>query len=98
VLRTAPRIGISILAAHQESVSRQLATRGADLVWRVTRDGAVLISDASAWFETSLEKEITAGDHTIVVLNVHNLGSDPDIAPLVFHASAYRHLHFEDGQ
>jgi flavin reductase (DIM6/NTAB) family NADH-FMN oxidoreductase RutF len=39
-----------------------------------------------------VEREIDAGDHHIAVLRVHDLHAEPDIAPLVFHASQYRRL------
>lgn len=95
VLRTAGRLGISVLGAHQEAASRQLSSRAgerfAELAWRSTGDGAVLLSDASAWLECSIEREIAAGDHDIVVFRVHDLGAT-DTMPLVFHRSSYRQL------
>ena len=94
-LRSADRLGISVLGDHQESVSRQLSSRDgarfAGLSWRATDDGAVLLSEASAWFDCSLEQEIPAGDHDIVLLRVHDLGAT-EVMPLVFHGSTYRQL------
>ncbi|HTX82282.1 MAG TPA: flavin reductase family protein [Streptosporangiaceae bacterium] len=94
-LRTAERLGISVLGAHQESASRQLSSRDgkrfAGLRWRSTDDGAVLLHEASAWFDCSIEREIPAGDHDIVLLRVHDLGAS-EAMPLVFHGSAYRRL------
>ena len=99
-LRTAPYIGVSVLGSTQESVSRQLAAKGVDrfdgLSWRTTPGGAVLLDGSGAWFETSVEDQMRAGDHDIVVLRVHDLGSDPTVSPLVFHGSAYRRLHVEE--
>jgi flavin reductase (DIM6/NTAB) family NADH-FMN oxidoreductase RutF len=95
VLRAAGRLGISVLGAHQETASRQLSSRDGDrfagLRWRATDDGAVLLHEASAWFECSIEREIAAGDHDIVLLRVHDLGAS-EAMPLVFHGSAYRQL------
>jgi flavin reductase (DIM6/NTAB) family NADH-FMN oxidoreductase RutF len=94
-LRSADRLGISVLGDHQEQASRQLsspaAKRFAGLDWRATAGGAVLLSEASAWFDCSLEQEIPAGDHDIVLLRVHDLGAS-EIMPLVFHGSGYRQL------
>ena len=96
LLRTAPRLGVSILSAAQESAGRQLGRRGADrfagLDWRATTDGAVLLDGASGWLDTSIEQQIQAGDHDIVVLAVHDLDADHDVRPLVFHASQFRRL------
>ncbi|GAA3388133.1 flavin reductase family protein [Cryptosporangium minutisporangium] len=95
-LRTAPRLGVSILSGAQERAGRQLAGRAADrfadLSWRTTEDGAVLLEQASGWFETSIEQEVRAGDHDIVVLRVRDLDAHHDVTPLVFHASQFRRL------
>ena len=96
VLRGAGRLGISVLGAHQEAAGRQLAARGVDrfagLGWTATADGAVLLAGVSAWLDCSVERELPAGDHDIVLLRVHDLGADPRVPPLVFHGSAYRRL------
>lgn len=95
-LRHAPRLGVSVLSHDQEAASRRLASRGIDrfagLSWHPTDDGAILLDHASAWFDCSIEREIRAGDHEIVLLAVHRLGTDPQIPPLVFHGSRYRRL------
>jgi flavin reductase (DIM6/NTAB) family NADH-FMN oxidoreductase RutF len=94
-LRMAGRLGISVLGDHQEQASRQLsscaAERFAGLDWHATAHGAVLLCEASAWFDCSLEQEIPAGDHDIVLLLVHDLGAS-EVMPLVFHGSSYRQL------
>ena len=97
ILRRAGRIGVSVLGAHQEHVGRQLSARGVDrfaaLRWRTSPDGAVLLDGASAWLDCAIEREVPAGDHDIVLLRVHDLDADPEVAPLVFHGSRYRRLH-----
>ena len=96
LLRDSARLGVSVLGAHQEQACRQLAGRGADrfasLDWRATPDGAVLVEDAGAWLDCSVEQVIRAGDHDIVLLRVHELDADPAVPPLVFHASGFRRL------
>jgi flavin reductase (DIM6/NTAB) family NADH-FMN oxidoreductase RutF len=102
LLRAAPRLGVSILSAQQQHAGRQLAGRSAhrfaDVSWRATEDGAVVLERASGWFETSIEQQVRAGDHDIVVLRVHDLNADHDISPLVFHASQFRRLEQRRGQ
>ena len=51
-----------------------------------------MLIGAAAWLECSVQREIRAGDHDIVVLHVHDLGAVDDVAPLVFHDSCYRRL------
>jgi flavin reductase (DIM6/NTAB) family NADH-FMN oxidoreductase RutF len=100
-LRRIPRVGISVLGANQEDACRRLSGRGADtpgedkfatLRWRATEGGAVFVEGASAWLECSVYREVAVGDHDIVLLLVHELDSDPAIAPLVFHGSRFRRL------
>ncbi|HET9169192.1 MAG TPA: flavin reductase family protein [Actinospica sp.] len=95
-LRRATRLGVSVLSHEQEEASRGLASRGVDrfagLSWHATDDGAILLDGASAWFDCAVEREIRAGDHEIVLLHVHGLGTDPQTPPLVFHGSRYRRL------
>ncbi|MGX6606071.1 flavin reductase family protein [Micromonosporaceae bacterium Da 78-11] len=99
VLRRAARLGVSVLGVHQEHVGRRLSARGVDrfaeLPWRTSPDGAILLDGSSAWLDCSIEREIPAGDHDIVLLRVHDLDADPQVAPLVFHGSRYRRL--QDG-
>lgn len=96
VLRVAERIGLSVLAAAQQRAGRQLAARGVDrfaeIAWRTGPGGSVLLEGACAWIECSIEKEIPAGDHDIVLLRVHDLEADHEIRPLIFHASQLRGL------
>ncbi|GAA5186295.1 flavin reductase family protein [Rugosimonospora acidiphila] len=95
LLRQAARLGVSVLAAQQERACRQLSAPGdrfAALPWHATTDGAVLLDGASAWLTCGIDRHVTAGDHDIVLLRVHDLQADPDVVPLIFHASQFRRL------
>lgn len=95
-LRRASRLGLSVLSDRQEAACRQLAApsgdRFAGLAWHELVRGAVLLEGAAAHLECSVEREIDAGDHVLVLLRVHNLSANPTVAPLVFHGSRYRRL------
>jgi flavin reductase (DIM6/NTAB) family NADH-FMN oxidoreductase RutF len=99
VLRGAGRLGVSVLGAHQEDAGRQLSARGVDrfarLGWRAGPDGAIQLTGASAWFDCSIDRELPAGDHAIMLLRVHDLDADSAVPPLVFHGSRFRRL--QDG-
>ena len=44
------------------------------------------------WLESAIEQSVEAGDHTIVVLRVHDITVHDDVAPIVFHRSTFRRL------
>lgn len=60
---------------HGRALSAKTADRFAALPWRATDDGAIMIDGASAWLDCSIEREIPVGDHDIVLLRIHALGS-----------------------
>lgn len=95
-LRLGQRIGVSVLAEEHGAACRQLAARSGDrfagLDFDVTQGGAILLHRASAWFECVLSKEISAGDHRIVLLGVTAMNGGPSVRPLVFHGSQFHQL------
>ncbi len=97
VLRTAPRIGITILARSQAATCRQLSLREGDrfagVRWSTTMRGALHFDDGISMLDCSLHAEINAGDHAIALFAVHDftLAETAD-DPLVFHASSFKQL------
>ncbi len=98
-LRTADRLGITVLAAHHDAACQQLAGpvahRFDGLPWRVQPRGAVTLDDGLAEFDTSIHREVEAGDHTLVLLELHSLSErvpGTPGAPLVFHRSGFSSL------
>ena len=53
---------------------------------------AILVGGATLSMECSIVSETPAGDHAVVILQVHNIGYVPESEPLVFHGSAFRQL------
>lgn len=100
VLRQQSRLGLSVLAESQATAGRRLSMkdgdRFADTAWHANADGALFVLGATAWFECSIYADIPAGDHTVVLLQIHSLQTQPNLAPLVFHASRFRRLHEPD--
>ncbi|MEV0568801.1 flavin reductase family protein [Dactylosporangium sp. NPDC050588] len=95
-LRRAGRLGVSVLSARQAHLGRQLSARGGDrfagVTWRATHGGEILLDGACAWLDCSIDREIEAGDHDIVLLRVHALDADRGVPPLVFHQSRFGQL------
>jgi flavin reductase (DIM6/NTAB) family NADH-FMN oxidoreductase RutF len=94
LLQRAPAICINVLSAGQESVSRQFALKDVDrfagLDWTPGRNGAPLLSDALGWLECVVTAEQPAGDHTVVIAEIEQLGVHADIGePLVFFRGRY---------
>ncbi|GAA3035033.1 flavin reductase family protein [Actinokineospora globicatena] len=96
-LRRATRVGVTVLAEHHDRVARQLAGPAADrfqgLDTTSTPEGAVTLTDGVAWFDTTIDRHIEAGDHTIVLLRLH-AASHANHAPLIFHRSRFGLTHF----
>ena len=93
-------LGISVLADHHDALCRQLAgpreQRFDGLPFSVTEDGAVLLDQAVATYDCTIHDEIEAGDHVIVLLALHGVGSGDGEHPLVFHRSGFAKLHRDD--
>ena len=93
-LRRADHLGVTILADHHGAVCRQLAgpvdDRFTGVPATTTAQGAVVLDEGLARFDTTIHAELEAGDHTIVLLQLHAVeqASDPSL-PLVFHRSGF---------
>ncbi|MHA0319662.1 transposase [Sphingomonas melonis] len=68
------------------------ATASRGLGYEAAPDGAVFLADAGAWLECSVEQEIAAGDHDIILFRLHRAATAEGIMPLVFHSSVFRTL------
>jgi flavin reductase (DIM6/NTAB) family NADH-FMN oxidoreductase RutF len=95
-LRDLPVLGISLLGESHDAAARSLAAktgdRFAELETKSTDRGAVFIHGTSVWLESAIEHLVPAGDHTIVVLRVHDITVHEDVPPIVFHRSTFRRL------
>ena len=95
-LRRAPRLGITVLADHHGELARRLAGpvehRFDGVETALSPGGAVIIEGGLAQFDTSLYREVEAGDHILVLLEVHAIAHADASSPLVFHRSAFHRL------
>jgi flavin reductase (DIM6/NTAB) family NADH-FMN oxidoreductase RutF len=95
-LRARGRLGISFLGGGHAATARQLAQKGGDrflgLDYEVTADGALFLANATAWLDCSVEQEIAAGDHDIILFRLHRAAVADEVMPLVFHSSAFHTL------
>lgn len=98
-LRRARHFGVTVLADHHGAVCRQLSgpvdERFAGIDVTVSADGALTLDEGLVRFSCSLYREVDAGDHVIVLLQVHAVdhGAAGDAGhPLVFHRSGFGRL------
>lgn len=94
-LRRASHLGVTVLAEHHGQVCRQLAgpveERFEGLEVTISADGAVLLDDGVAHFDCTIYDEVEAGDHIIVLLQLHAVAHGSG-QPLVFHRSTFGKL------
>lgn len=81
-------IGVSVLSEGQLEVAQRFARSGGAkfegvLVHRAT-DGVPLIDGASAWFYGQVAGVYLGGDHTILAINVQDLGHEDDARPMLY--------------
>ncbi|WP_426256096.1 flavin reductase family protein [Sphingomonas sp. DC2300-3] len=58
----------------------------------MTPDGAMFPADAGARLDCSMEQEVAAGDHDIILLRLHRAATAEGIMSLVFHSSVFHTL------
>jgi flavin reductase (DIM6/NTAB) family NADH-FMN oxidoreductase RutF len=96
-LRRAGHLGVTVLADHHDVVCRQLAgpveSRFDGIAVSVSGDGALTLDDGLAQFDCTIYREVEAGDHVLVLLELHAVqqavvGDNP----LVFHRSGFGKL------
>ena len=99
-LRRADHLGVTVLADHHDVVCRQLAgpvdSRFEGIAHSTTADGAVTLDDGLAQFDCTIYREVDAGDHILVLLELHavaHVHADLATAPLVFHRSLFGTVH-----
>lgn len=90
--------GVSILRAGQEHLSNRFAFLNEDrfdgVVWSPGHLGCPLIAGALAHLECRRLSSYPAGDHYIVVGEVHAVSSNPG-DPLIYYESSYQTLSHE---
>ena len=102
--------GVTILADHQGAACRQLAGavehRFDGIAVKASDEGAVTLDEGLAHFDCTIYREVEAGDHIIVLLELHAVdhaeaGVDhsetradhPEVgSPLIFHRSGFGRL------
>ena len=102
IVREAGRFAVNVLAQDQRSLSDVFASKRAEhekfaAAPYELRDGVPLLLDTVAWLICDLQELIPAGDHTIAIGRVSDMGHAGGRPPLVWYRGRYRNLSPEDG-
>jgi flavin reductase (DIM6/NTAB) family NADH-FMN oxidoreductase RutF len=96
LLAKAERLGLTVLGAGHSELCRKLASRTADrfdgAAWTTKNNGAILIDGGALWLECRQSAAFPAGDHEMIMLEVHEAELFAETDPLVFHQSQFREL------
>lgn len=97
IVKRSQRIGVSILGSEHHGVCRQIASKQGDrfagLDLTDGDGGALLLNRSALWLETSVYSEVPAGDHHVVLLEVHGVAThEGEHEPLVFQDSLFKGL------
>ncbi|MFH9010553.1 flavin reductase family protein [Streptomyces sp. NPDC017943] len=92
-VRSANRFCVNILGEGQRDLSTRFATSGAGkfdgVPWTPSPGGAPVLDGSIGWIECSVEEEIPAGDHDVVLARVHDLDTHHEDEPLLFFRGLY---------
>ncbi|MEI9988559.1 MAG: flavin reductase family protein [Rhizomicrobium sp.] len=95
-LRRAKHLGVTVLAEDHGALSRQLAgparERFIGVAFEITDSGAVMLAEGIAQYDCTVREEFEAGDHVIVLLQLHTVVVHSRGQPLIFHRSEFRKL------
>ena len=84
---------VNMLAADQQPVCDAFARSGGDkfsgINWRSGITGSPILTGVLAYADCELETEHDAGDHTIAVGRVRDLGTEAQGTPLLFFSGGY---------
>ncbi|KAA1379805.1 flavin reductase family protein [Aeromicrobium fastidiosum] len=82
-LEVGSRIGVNVLAAHQDQIALRFAGKGddkfLDVPWQL-EDGAPALSDRHAWVALTVAQLVVAGDHTLVLGDVEAADTSSNLA------------------
>ncbi|MBW7970177.1 flavin reductase family protein [Bradyrhizobium sp. BR 10289] len=95
-LRRAEHLGVTVLAEDHGALCRQLAgpaqERFSGAAIEITDTGAVMLTEGIAQYDCTIREELEAGDHLIVLLQLHAVVVHNGGQPLIFHRSDFGRL------
>jgi flavin reductase (DIM6/NTAB) family NADH-FMN oxidoreductase RutF len=101
-IRETGKFSVNVLADSQQSISDKFALKGTDrwhgVDWDMTVSRNPTIAGTLMWLDCRIVAEHRAGDHFIVIGQVHAMSSDDwhNGSPLLYFKGKYRQLHASD--
>ncbi|WP_329242039.1 flavin reductase family protein [Streptomyces canus] len=96
VFRRTGAFAVNILAADQEELCRSFASRhtrhSVEADTRPGITGVPVLSDALAYLECRIDREVDGGDHVIVIGEVIDLAVQREEGPLTFFRNTFHRL------
>lgn len=97
-LAALPRLGISVLSTEHSDTVRVLASKVGDrfagVLTETAPGGALFVVGSGLRLDVSIDQQITAGDHVIVLMRINDIDHAPkDVPaaePILFHRSTFR--------
>lgn len=94
-IQQAGHFTVNVLDDRQQEISTTFARRAVDrfatMNWSRRAHGPVL-EGVHAWLACTIDAEYEAGDHTIILGRVDEMGLDANTGPLLFYRGRYRQL------
>jgi 3-hydroxy-9,10-secoandrosta-1,3,5(10)-triene-9,17-dione monooxygenase reductase component len=95
-IRESGHFAVNILGEEHEEMCRRFGAKAGDrfegVGWNPGKTGSPILADAIAYVDCVIEAEHEAGDHTIVVGRVVDLGQPAEGGPLLFWRGGYARL------
>lgn len=95
-LERGARLGLSVPGSDNEVAARSLAAKDGDrfgsIATTVADSGAVYVDGAATWLEGAVWSKTQAGDHFMVLLEVHSATVHNTTNPLILHSSSFHTL------
>lgn len=92
-IRQTACFAVNILSEHQENISRvfgsKIEDKFAQLEWETSPAGNPIFPGSLHWLDAELTEVFPAGDHSIFVARVTNLGPTIESRPLLFFRGGY---------
>lgn len=96
VIEPRGRFCVNVLGEEDEATSRAFAVSGGDkfagVAWHSSPMGSPVLDGALAWFDCTTHTVTDAGDHRLVLADVHDLSVRSAGRPLVFCHGVYQRL------